>query len=131
MKFLLLSAVAASLFFAAAAVTFTTYTDAACGTPHATSDSAPNPVVAKLNECTKYMTSGSSTIYAKPTSCGAKAAGATYSDDKCATKIQDIDSETDKCLPQTGGSSLKVTCAPASSISIALFTVLAAMLALF
>lgn len=131
MKFLLLSAVAASLFFAAAAVTFTTYNDATCGTPLATSDIAPNPVVAKLNDCTKYLTSESSTTYAKPTSCGAKAAGALYSDDKCATKVLDIDSETDKCITQPGGKSLKVTCAPASSISIALFTVLAAMLALF
>jgi hypothetical protein len=130
MKFLLLSAVAASLFFAAAAVTYTTYTDAACGTPRSTSDSAPNPVVANLNECTKYMTSPS-TVYVKPASCGAKAAGATYSDDKCANKLQDLDSETDKCLPGTGGTSSKVTCAPASSISIAIFTVLAAMLALF
>ena len=130
MKFLLLSAVAASLLVAAAAVTFTAYTDASCATPKISSDNEPNPVVAKLNECTKYMTSGSNTLYVKTTSCDSKAKGALYSDDKCTVKTQDLpESDTDKCLP-LGSASSKVICAPASSISIAIFAVLAAMLAL-
>lgn len=134
MKFTLLVAMVASLLVAAAAVTYTTYSDAACATIKASSDSSPNPVVAKLNECTKYMTvtvlGTTTTIYAKPVSCDTKAKGALYTDDKCTAKQGDLESDTDKCLSGTGGSSLKVTCAPASSISIALFTVLAAAIAL-
>jgi hypothetical protein len=127
MKFVVYVAVAASLFAIAAAVTITQYTDTACKTAVTNSASSPNPFVASLNACTKYMDG----VYVKATACGGgKVTSGTYSDDKCATVLQAVStSDTDKCMTGGGGSNM-VTCASTSSVTMAFLAVAAAVLAL-
>ena len=126
MKFVVYVAVAASLFAIAAAVTRTTYSDAACKTAVPTAATAPNPFVFPLNTCTKYAEN----VYGKATACGGgKVTSGAYSDDKCTTGSAST-SDTDKCVASQGGGSEMVTCASTSSVTVAFLAVAAAVLAL-
>ena len=127
MKFTTYVAIAATLFAVASAVTMTTYSDAACKTAVTGSAAMPNPFVANLNTCTKYIDG----VYIKATACGGgKVTSGAYSDDKCATAASPADtSDTDKCQPGGGGSGM-VTCASTSSVTMAFLAVAAAVLAL-
>ena len=128
MKFITYVAIAATLFAVAAAVTSTTYTDTACKTAAAGTADAPNPLVLKLNECTKVGTSGG---YGKASACatGGKYAGGFYSDDKCATLVQAQAGDEGKCVT-LGTGSMMTTCASTSSVTMAFLAVAAAVLAL-
>lgn len=131
MKYFTLCTVAISLFCVATAVTLTAYSDATCGTVAQDTSGGTNPLVAPLNQCTK----NSATQWVKFTSCSSngKVAGSYYTDSGCNTKQQsspDIAFDTDKCIPFLTAS-LKVTCAPASSATVALAAVAAAALLLF
>ena len=138
MKFFAISFVAICLFGAAAAVTMTFYTDAKCATPATSTTDSPNPIVGPLNGCTKLMTQSqlgvSVTIYVKPTACatGGKATVGMYIDDKCTTRAPnvpaDIPNNEGTCDTTTSGSQ-KVTCDPASSVTLASVAVAAAVLA--
>jgi hypothetical protein len=127
MKFVVYVALAASLFAIAAAVTRTSYSDAACKTAVPSSATSPNPFVSTLNACTKYIDG----VYVKATACGGgKVTSGTYSDDKCATVSSPASaSDTDTCEPGGGGSAM-VTCASTSSVTMAFLAVAAAVLAL-
>jgi hypothetical protein len=132
MKFLVQCVFATSLFCAVAAVSYTTYTDASCATAVAATSAAPNPIVVGLNSCVKIA--GTNPIeYQKIHACAdpGKVAGALYSDSSCSTKQADSDFDYDvgKCIAIRGGTSQKLTCAPASSLSVAFLAVFASMLA--
>ena len=130
MKFLVQGVFATSLFCAVAAVSYTTYTDVSCATAVAATSAAPNPTVVGLNSCVKIAGTNN---YQKINACAdpGKVAGATYSDSSCSTKKADTDFSYDvgKCIATEGGGSQKLTCAPASSLSVAFLAVFASMLA--
>ena len=135
MKFFAVSVIAVCLFGAAAAVTFTIYTDGACTTALTSTSTLPNPIVATLNTCTKYITTPgliSVSTYVKATACatGNMVTGAIYGDEKCteSLKISDLTGAEGKCIPLAVGSQ-KITCDPASSVTLASITVVAAVLA--
>jgi hypothetical protein len=131
MKFLVQCVFATSLFCAVAAVSYTSYTDASCATAVAATTAAPNPEVVGLNSCVKIA--GAANNFQKIHACAdpGKVAGARYSDSSCSTKKADTDFDLDvgKCIPSEGGGSQKLTCAPASSLSVAFLAVFASMLA--
>ncbi len=126
MKFITYVAIAATLFAVAAAVTITEYTDAACKTAEAATTDAPNPIVLKMNECTKV-----GPVFGKASACatGGKYAGAMYSDDKCANQVAAYTGDEGKCVAAAGGFQL-TTCASTSSVTMAFLAVAAAVLAL-
>ena len=137
MKFIAFSFIAIILFGVAAAITQTKYTDNKCTTPVATSAALANPFVATLNTCTKYMSVTSPvamTIYLKATVCvtGGKVTGGMFSDDKCATKLEDLAGDEGKCVMEgpagSAQTSMKITCDPASSVTLASIAVAAAVL---
>jgi len=129
MKFLVQCVFATSLFCAVAAVSYTSYTDASCATAVAATTAAPNPEVVGLNSCVKVAGGDYQKIHACADT--GKVAGALYSDSSCSTKRADSDFEFDvgKCRQVVGGGSQKLTCAPASSLSVAFLAVFASMLA--
>jgi hypothetical protein len=131
MKFLAQCVVVASLLCAVSAVTYTMYTDAACATPVTATSSNPNPEVVSINKCVTVIGSG---FYQKIHACatGGKAAGALYTDSGCSAKQAESDFEVDegKCTPRGSGSQ-KLTCDPASSLSVAFLAVFASVLAMF
>ena len=134
MKYLALCTVAISLIGVASAVTYTFYNDLTCSTPTATTSSSPNPVVINLNGCLKIV--GRDSEYQKISSCtpNGKLSVALYTDSACSNKIKDSDEEinTNKCIPDLiKGNSKLATCDPASSVSLAFLTVIAATVALF
>jgi hypothetical protein len=132
MKFLAQCVFAVSLLCAVSAVTVTMYTDSACATPVASTSSDPNPEVVNINKC--LIVTGQS-YYIKFSACatGGKAAGALYSDSGCSAKQAGSEFEFDegKCTREGPGGSTKVTCDPASSLSLAFLAVFASVLAMF
>jgi hypothetical protein len=128
MKFLVQCVVAASLFCAVAAVTYTKYTDLLCATPVPGSS---NPETVGINKCVSI--SGQS-FYQKIHACatGGKVAGAQYTDSACSAKKPntDFDYDVGKCMLIEGGGSQKITCDPASSLSVAFLAVFASVLAM-
>ena len=133
MKYLILATVAISLFCVTTAVTVTNYKDSTCTSVDTVGPTqpggVPNPTVAPLNVCTKYI-NGQSRKFTSCTNNG-KAAGSEYSDSACATKRLDFNFNTDKCDPASPEMWIKTTCSPASSATIALAAVAAAALLLF
>jgi hypothetical protein len=123
MKFLVLCLVATSLLCAVSAVTYTFYSDSNCASP------SGSPSVVAVDQC--FKPSGSS-FYQKISSCGTKASIALYTDSSCSNKVEDSDQEIEvgKCHLRTNLQFLKLTCDPASSLSVAFLAVVAAVLSL-
>jgi hypothetical protein len=131
MKFIAVLTVAISLFCFAAAVTITVYSDVNCGTAIPSTSNLTNPQVVPLNTCSPAP--GSATSSLRYNSCvGGKAVASTYSDKVCsgANFITTVTFNTDVC-GSDGRISTKITCAPASSVNVALAAVAAAAVLLF
>ena len=113
---------------AVTAVTQTSYSDKNCATAASPVPGFQNPWVIPLNACAKPTDTG----YVKYTSCisNGKYVGAGYSDAACSIKQADLSGDADFCYSGASGSS-KVTCAPASSATVALAAVAAGTLLLF
>ncbi len=128
MKFLVILTVAVSLFCFAAAVTNTAYSDSNCKTVAPAVGGIPNPQVIPSNTCYSADAASSSIKY---TSCGGgKAVMSSYSDKSCTNFITTITLNTDVCASDSGKSAM-ITCAPASSVNVALAAVAAAAVLLF
>jgi hypothetical protein len=130
MKFLAVLTVAIGLFCFAAAVTLSGYSDTFCGTLTPATSNFTNPLVVPLKTC--YTRSGvsNSLMY---TSCGGgKTVVSLYSDKVCsgASFRSSLTYNTDVC-EAVGGMSSRYTCAPASSVNVALAAVAAAAVLLF
>ena len=100
------------------AIEVTSYVDAACSTPAASTSYLPNPLVANLNKCNK-LSFPIYTVYYKPISCviGGKFEGIMYTDSACTVRavVEGVTSaDTGKCVPAENGRFEKVTCASMS-----------------
>ena len=133
MKFLAVLTVAIGLFCFAAAVTLSGYSDTFCGTLTPATSNFTNPLVVPLNTC--YTRSGvsNSLMY---TSCGGgKTVLSLYSDKVCsgASFRSSLTYNADVCEADSavGVMSSRYTCAPASSVNVALAAVAAAAVLLF
>jgi hypothetical protein len=78
------------------------------------------------------MKPAGSTYYQKISSCGTKASSAQYTDSSCSNKVAGSDQEIEvgKCDLRSNQLYLKLTCDPASSLSVAFLAVVAAVLSL-
>ena len=125
MKFIVFSVIAISVLSVAVAVTSTSYTDAACATPVASTTDSPNPFVVALNACGK---SGGGSI--KPTACVSNGAGtySSFTTADCTGTASPVVFQSDKCVQFMTGSR-KITCDSASSVALASVAVAAAVLA--
>ena len=99
MKFIVFSVIAISVLSVAVAVTSTSYTDAACATPVASTTDNPNPFVVALNACGK---SGGGSI--KPTACVSNGAGSysIYPSADCTGTAVVLPFLSDKCVAAAG-----------------------------
>ncbi len=121
MKFAFFCVIVLGILSVALAVTMTTYSDAACTTVSTAANPIP-VVVANLNSCTKM----SSTEYVKPSACitGGKVAGFSFADAACTGTGTPFIADEGKCEAK-----VKITCDPASSVTLASIAVAAAVLA--
>jgi hypothetical protein len=121
MKFLVIVTVAISLLCFAAAITSTAYSDNNCGTVTAS-------VVEASGSC---ISTGLSSR--KWTSCksGGSAVTTAYVGTSCATEAGSVTFPVDVCISTSSSTSTKITCAPASSVNVALAAVAAAAVLLF
>ncbi len=110
----------------------TLYNDKNCGTPTVSKPSNPNPNVQNLNECPKLIDEYGG-YYIKYLSCdsNSKVKRAFFSDTACNTKLQESELDVGKCLNLGLTMSQKFTCDSASSVGLAFFAVVAAILAVF
>jgi len=110
-------------------VTQTFYTDNTCKTkaPSPFLDIS-NPWIARTNTCTKYLTVAGQPSYSKITACSSTSVSYIYcsSPDCSANCFPSTTEAVGKCLTVSGTNYI-ITCDPASTVSLALLAVAAAV----
>jgi hypothetical protein len=125
----------------AAALSIQYYTDPQCLQAASTTfNGVPNPLVAPINQCIKSFEGSSGVVYSKGVSCSPSgtATATAFTDSACTVPLPTAPSTTlavGVCLtpptpmPSNAGS-LRVSCSTASQVSAALFSVVAAAVAI-
>ncbi len=127
MKAIIICAIALSLLSVSLAVTVIAFSDGACASQAgAMVEGLTNPLVCNLNNCCTF-TSGR---FVKMTDCSTSVTGGYYGDSTCTgAKQSDLTATAGSCTPIGGMDtikSIKITCASASSGTIAIFAIAAA-----
>lgn len=129
MKSIIICAIALSLPSGALAVTVTAFSDGACATQAgAKVEGMTNLLVCSLNTGCAF-TSGR---FVKMTDCSTSVSGGYYDDSACTgAKQSDLTATAGSCTPIGGmdTKSIKITCASASSGTLAIFAMAAAAVA--
>lgn len=106
---------------ATTSMVITAYTDSACSSPAPSPFlGAPNPLLAPMKTCTKYIVTGGPVLYLLVNSCLSSSASISLFYDSLCTVAADIALQLtpgycNTSTPPPGALSFRVTCAPASA----------------